>query len=279
MPPRYAPLAPLLLALLALRCGGGEGALLVATTTSVQDSGLLEVLLPVFEAETGIRVKVVAVGSGAAVAMARRGDVDAVLVHDPELEAAAVAAGDLVEGVLVMTNDFLLVGPPEDPAGVRGAGDAVAAFRRLAESGAPFVSRGDGSGTHAKELRSWRLAGVDPARLGGRVEAGQGMAATLTIASERRAYALTDRATFLVLRGRLGLVPLVEGGRELVNPYHAYVVSPERHPRANAEAARRWVAFLVSPVAQQLIADFGRDRYGEALFLPARPRAEEVAPR
>ncbi len=260
-------------------CGGESRTVIVATTTSIQDSGLLETLIPAFEAQTGIRVKAIAVGSGAAIAMASRGDADAVFVHDPEAEAKAAAEGHLVEGVLVMTNDFLVVGPADDPAGVRGASDAVDAFGRIAAAAAPFVSRGDNSGTHAKELALWAAAGVDPAGLPARLESGQGMGATLTIASERRAYTLTDRATYTVLRASLSLEPLFQGGAELVNPYRAYVVNPERHRGVRADLARVFVRFLVSAEAQRAIAAFGIERYGEPLFVPADPRAREASPR
>lgn len=263
-------------ALAAAACGGGAaagpadrpgeigGSLILATTTSTQDSGLLDVLVPRFEAETGTRVKVIAVGSGAALEMAKRGDADAVLSHAPEAEAPLVASGDLVEGRRVMHNDFVLVGPPSDPAGVRGAGSIEDAMRRIAAAGT-FVSRGDNSGTHAKELALWRAAGLDPAAVR-REETGQGMGATLNIADQRRAYTLTDRATYLALRGRLELAVLFAGDAALQNVYHVYVVNPEKHPGVKAAQARAWAAFLVSDEAQQVIAAFGRDRYGEPLF-------------
>jgi tungstate transport system substrate-binding protein len=272
-----APLVAVLALALLSACGSGGSSrtIIVATTTSIQDSGLLDVLLPAFETQTGIRAKAIAVGSGAAIAMAARGDADAVFVHDPKAEAQAVAAGDLVDGVLVMTNDFLIVGPPDDPAQVRAARDAADAFRRIAVAGVPFVSRGDNSGTHAKELTLWTAVGVDPSTLSGRLESGQGMGATLTIASERRAYTLTDRATYTVLRATLALEPLFQGDAELVNPYHAYVVNPERHRGVRADLARAFVRFLVSPEAQRAIAAFGLERYGEPLFVPADPRARE----
>lgn len=263
-------------ALAAAACGGGAaagpadrpgeigGSLILATTTSTQDSGLLDVLVPRFEAETGTRVKVIAVGSGAALEMGRRGDADAVLSHAPEAEAPLVASGDLVEGRRVMHNDFVLVGPPSDPAGVRGAGSIEDAMRRIAAAGT-FVSRGDNSGTHAKELALWRAAGLDPAAVR-REETGQGMGATLNIADQRRAYTLTDRATYLALRSRLELTVLFAGDAALQNVYHVYVVNPEKHPGVKAAQARAWAAFLVSDEAQQVIAAFGRDRYGEPLF-------------
>jgi tungstate transport system substrate-binding protein len=244
--------------------GRPGGSLILATTTSTQDSGLLDVLVPLFEAETGTRVKVIAVGSGAALEMGRRGDADAVLSHAPEAEAPLAASGDLVEGRRVMHNDFVIAGPPSDPAGVRGAGSIGEAMRRIAAAGT-FVSRGDNSGTHAKELALWQAAGLDPAAVR-REETGQGMGATLNIADQRRAYTLTDRATYLALRGRLELTVLFAGDAALQNVYHVYVVNPEKHPGVKAAQARAWAAFLVSEEAQRVIAAFGRDRYGEPLF-------------
>jgi len=265
----------LLVAVAAVSCGETSSEMILATTTSLQDSGLLDTLVPAFERQSGYRVKVIAVGSGAAIAMAQRGDADAVFVHDPQAEAEAVAAGDLVEGALVMMNDFLIVGPAADPAGVRTAADAPDAFRRIAAARAPFISRGDRSGTHTKELQLWAAAGVDPASLGSRLESGQGMGATLTIASERGAYTLTDRATFTVLARTLSLAVLFQDAPELVNPYHAYVVNPDRHRAVNADAARAFVRFLAAPDTQRAIAEYGRARYGAALFVPADPQARE----
>ena len=240
--------------------------MVLATTTSTQDSGLLDSLLPVFRAERGIEVKVIAVGSGAALAMAGTGDADAVLVHAPEAERPYIERGDLVEGRRIMHNDFLLAGPKQDPAGVRGA-DLATAMRRIA-AGAPFISRGDGSGTEKKELELWSAAGVDPATLGLREETGQGMGATLLVASERRGYTLTDRGTYLALRERLDLVPLVEGDPKLLNVYHAYVVNPARHAKVRPAAARALVEFLASKRVQAMIGAFGTARFGQPLFFP-----------
>jgi tungstate transport system substrate-binding protein len=241
--------------------------LILATTTSTQDSGLLDSLLPVFFHQTRVRVKVIAVGTGAALEMARRGDADAVLVHAPAAERKYVAAGDLVVGRLVMHNDFLIVGPAADPAGIRGLADPARALARIARTG-PFIARGDGSGTEKKELELWRRAGVDPATVAHREETGQGMGATLLVAEQRQGYTLTDRATYLALRQRLTLVPLVEGAPSLLNVYHAYVVNPARHPDVRLAEARAFVAFMVAPATQRLIGDFGRARYGQPLFYP-----------
>ncbi len=241
--------------------------MILATTTSTQDSGLLDVLVPLFRERTGVEVKVIAVGTGAALEMARKGDADAVLVHAPSAEQRLVESGDLVEGALVMHNDFVVVGPPGDPAGVRGAESAAEAMRRIAAYGR-FVSRGDNSGTHQQELALWQAAGVDPAQVAKRVETGQGMGATLNVADQLGSYTLTDRGTYLALRKNLQLVVVFEGARELLNIYHVYVVNPERHPRVKADQARAWAAFLVSKEAQEVIRTFGVEQYGEPLFAP-----------
>jgi tungstate transport system substrate-binding protein len=241
--------------------------MVLATTTSTQDSGLLDSLLPVFRAGTGIEVKVIAVGSGAALAMARTGDADAVLVHAPEAERPYVESGDLVEGRRIMHNDFLIVGPKDDPAGAGGAGDLAAAMRKIAAAGR-FIARGDGSGTEKKELDLWNAAGIDPAKVHRREETGQGMGATLLVASERRGYTLTDRGTYLALRQRLDLIPLVEGDPTLLNVYHAYVVNPAKHRKVKPGEARALVAFLASEPAQEMIGSFGESRFGQPLFFP-----------
>jgi len=239
--------------------------MVLATTTSTQDSGLLDSLLPVFRGGSGIEVKVIAVGSGAALAMARTGDADAVLVHAPEAERPYVESGDLVEGRRIMHNDFLVVGPADDPAGAGGDGDLSAAIRKIAAAG-PFISRGDGSGTEKKELELWKAARVEPAKVHRREETGQGMGATLLVASERRGYTLTDRGTYLALRERLDLIPLVEGDPTLLNVYHAYVVNPAKHRKVKPREARALVEFLASEPAQTMIGSYGKRRFGQALF-------------
>ncbi|MCL6644000.1 MAG: substrate-binding domain-containing protein [Dehalococcoidia bacterium] len=284
LPARGVLGAAFALALIAAGCGGGGeaaggpakigGSMILATTTSTQDSGLLDVLVPLFETQTGVQVKVIAVGSGAALAMARKGDADAVLSHSPAAEQELVERGDLVEGRLVMHNDFVLVGPKDDPAGVRGAGSIEEAMRRIAAAGG-FVSRGDNSGTHATELALWKAAGIDPAGVPRREETGQGMGATLNIADQRRAYTLTDRATYLALRDRLGLAVVFEGAGPLLNIYHVYVVNPEKHRGVKAAQARAWADFLVAPETQRVIAEFGKDRFGEPLFVPDAGKSVE----
>jgi tungstate transport system substrate-binding protein len=241
--------------------------LILATTTSTQDSGLLDVLIPRFERERRIEVKTIAVGSGAALRMAARGDADAVLVHAPGAERPYVEAGDLVEGRRVMHNDFVLVGPAADPAGVKRQKTVADAMRAIARSGT-FVSRGDQSGTHAQELLLWNAAGVDPGALPRREETGQGMGATLNIADQRRAYALTDRGTYRALRERLELPIVFQGDAALLNVYHVYAVSQVKHAGVRFAEARELIDFLTSVPIQQAISAFGRDRYGESLFFP-----------
>lgn len=241
--------------------------IILATTTSTDDSGLLDSLLPGFRAATGIDVKVIAVGSGAALDMARRGNADAVLVHAPASEREYIASGDLVGGQLIMHNDFILVGPPDDPAGARTQKDLAAAMRAIARTG-PFVSRGDASGTEKMELSLWKDAGIELPSVRRRESTGQGMGATLNVADQHRGYTLTDRATYLALKERLSLVPVFEGDPKLLNIYHAYVVSPAKHSAVKAKEAERFVAFLVQPETQRMIGEFGRSRFGQSLFIP-----------
>ena len=242
---------------------------LLATTTSTRDAGLLDTLLPIFERRTGYRVKVIAVGSGQALLMGRRGDADVVLAHAPEAERPLADSGFVLNRRLVMHNDFLFVGPAEDPAGLRGLSDAVAAMRRLAERKPPFISRGDQSGTHLKEQALWRRAGLaSPGRGAWYVESGQGMAATLQMADQKRAYTLTDRATYLAWRDKLELIPMVEGDSLLFNVYHVMEVNPRNAPRVNTAGGRALADFFVSAEAQALIGAFGRSRFGQSLFVP-----------
>ncbi len=244
-----------------------QPSLILATTTSTQDSGLLDDLLPRFEAATGIRVKTIAVGSGEALAMGRRGDADVLLVHSKAAEDEFMAQGFGSLRLDVMYNDFVLVGPPADPAGIRGL-PAADALKRIAGTGALFVSRDDRSGTHARELGLWKQAGIDPAGKPWYVATGQGMGETARVASEKRACTLADRGTFLALGKSLDLAILVEGGEELRNSYRVIVVSPEKHPKARAAEARRFAEWLVTPEAQKAIGAFGREKFGQPLFVP-----------
>ena len=237
-----------------------------------QDSGLLDELVPRFERERGIGVKVIAVGTGAALRMAASGDADVILVHAPSVEQRYVKSGDLIDGRLVMHNDYVLVGPPDDPAGVRGSMSIGDAMRAIGARSA-FVSRGDGSGTHTQELDLWAAARMDPKALAKRQETGQGMAATLNVADQMRAYTLTDRGTYLALKRRLGLVILFQGDPSLRNVYHVYAVNPARHPKVKRLESGAFIEFLVSAPVQHAIAAFKRDVYGESLFFPAAPAA------
>jgi tungstate transport system substrate-binding protein len=243
--------------------------ILLATTTSTRDAGLLDSLLPVFAAKTGYHVKVIAVGSGQALEMGRRGDADVVLSHAPDAERTLTDSGYFVRRRLVMHNDFLIVGPAHDPAGLRGLSDALAAFKRMAAQQAPFVSRGDRSGTHQRELSVWKEGKITPPAPGGwYIESGQGMGATLQLASEKGAYTLTDRATYLAWRDKIRLVPMVEGDPQLYNVYHVLEVNPRNAPRINGRGGTALADFFVAAETQRLIGEFGKSRFGQSLFVP-----------
>lgn len=237
--------------------------MLLATTTSTQDSGLLDELLPSFEKTSGCSVKTVAVGSGEAIELGKRGDADALLVHSPADERKFMAASHGASRKPVMHNDFVVVGPPDDPAQVKEAAGATEALTRIAEAQTPFASRGDDSGTHSKELALWDTAGTEP---GGSwyLETGQGMGQTLTIADQKQAYTLSDRGTFLAT-DNLGSRLLVEGGRELLNLYHVIVVRGEK---VNEACARKFSDWITEPATQSEIKRFGVAEYGEPLFFP-----------
>lgn len=243
------------------------GSMILATTTSTVDSGLLDALMPRFKARTGVEVKVIGVGSGAALAMAGKGDVDAVLSHAPAAEKKYVDKGDLVEGALIMHNDFIVLGPPADPAQVKAATSLKEALTRIAATG-PFISRGDDSGTHKMELALWKDAGIKAADVKNRVEAGQGMGAVLNIADQRKGYTLADRGTYFALRKSLDLAIVYEGENALLNIYHAYVVNPARHGGIKLRQARAFVRFMASPDTQRFIGEFRKAEFGEALFEP-----------
>lgn len=241
--------------------------IILATTTSTRDSGLLDVLLPVFEEQTGYVVKMVAVGTGAALAMGEEGNADVLLVHAPSSEEELMAKGFGSQRDLIMHNDFIIVGPAEDPAGIKGMSVASDAFKKIAEAGAPFTSRADDSGTHKKELSIWSTAGVTPE---GEwyIETGQGMGDTLRIASEKFAYTLTDRATYLALKDTIESELLVEGDVVLLNIYHVIVVNPDKWPKVNVEGAKAFAAFLTSVETQKMIGEFGVEEFGAPLFFP-----------
>lgn len=255
-------------ALLWVGCGqdGAETVhVRLATTTSTDNSGLLDVLLPPFEKAAGIRVDVIAVGTGKAITLAQNGDVDVILVHDRAREEKFVADGFGVARHAVMHNDFVVLGPAADPAKVKGMADVAQAMKAIAEARAPFASRGDDSGTHAKEKALWAAAGIQPAGAW-YLEVGQGMGATLTVASEKQAYVLADRGTFLAYRGKVELVVLCQGDQRLSNPYGIIAVNPARHPHTKHEAARKLIDFVVSVEGQKLIAGFRKG--GQPLFFP-----------
>ena len=255
---------PALVVALALPAGAAES-ITVASTTSTEQSGLFAQLLPEFRKASGLDVKVVAVGTGQAIDMARRGDADVLFVHDQAAEERFVAEGWGLQRWPVMYNDFVLVGPAADPAGVRGK-DIVAALKKIAAANAPFISRGDKSGTHAAELRYWADARVDQARGSGYRECGCGMGPALNIAASSGAYALTDRGTWLGFRNPAGLAVLVEGDMRLFNQYGVMVVNPARHPHVNAADARRFVDWVTSPPGQAAIAAYRIG--GKQLFFP-----------
>lgn len=253
--------------------------LTLATTTSTRDSGLLDALLPIFEQQTGIRVKVVAVGSGQALELGRRGDADVLLVHSPSAEQQFMAEGHGTERHNVMHNDFVLVGPQADPAAARAQSSVADAFRQIAHTESLFVSRGDESGTHAKEQSIWAAA-IEP-RGDWYIRAGSGMAEALRMASEKHAYTLSDRGTYLSQRDQLDLAILCQGDPLLRNPYSVIVVSSEKHAKVNRPAADQFARFLLSADARRVIETFGVEQYGQPLFFPTgspTPGTEQTAP-
>ena len=243
--------------------------LILATTTSVQDSGLLDVLIPLFEAQTGYKVQTVAVGSGAAMQMGQEGNADVLFVHSPASEKQFMADGWGKERVLIAHNDFIIAGPEADPAKIKGL-SPVDAFKAVAAAEATFIARADKSGTSSKELGIWKSAEIDPAttKPAGYIETGQGMGASLMIASEKGAYILTDRGTFLANKDNLQLTLLVENDPSLLNVYHVITVNPEKWPKVNNEGAMAFLNFMLSPTAQDFMATFGVDKFGIPLFSP-----------
>ena len=239
--------------------------LILATTTSTQDSGLLDELIPLFEEQTGYLVQTVAVGSGQAMQMGEECNADVLLVHSPAAEIEFMDAGHGVDRRLVMHNDFIIVGPAADPAGIKGNASALEAFKKIAETGSLFISRGDDSGTHKMELGLWKKAEMS-AEGAWYEESGQGMGATMTIASEKEAYTLTDRATYLANKAAYSLEILVEGDAVLLNIYHVIQVNPEKCTKANAAGALAFADFIVAKDTQDIIGKFGADQFGQALF-------------
>ena len=264
-------LAALVLIVLAMPARGAEvpaKTVILSTTTSTQDSGLLDVLVPLFEKQSGYSVKTVSVGTGQALALAAKGDADVALVHAPELEKHYVAEGKLLNRRLVMYNDFIVVGPKDDPAGIKSAGKTVDVLKRIASRGAPFVSRGDNSGTHVLEKNLWKRAGIEP-KAPWYIESGQGMGSTLGIANEKNAYTLSDRATYLAFTKRIALAVLLEGDSALFNIYSVMEVSPANGPRVNTVGGKAFADFMVAPATQEVIKIFGLEKFDRSLFVPA----------
>jgi len=247
---------------------------ILSTTTSTQDSGLLDVLVPIFEKQSGYTVKTVSVGTGQALALAAKGDADVALVHAPSLEKKYVADGKLLNRRLVMYNDFVIIGPKDDPARVRSLKPAVDALKAIERAKAAFVSRGDNSGTHNLEKNLWKSAGIHP-KGAWYIESGQGMGATLRIANERNAYTITDRGTYLALAKNLNLPILVQGDRALLNIYSVLEVNPANGPRINRAGGKAFADFMIAPQTQDVIRNFGVKKFGQPLFVPVAGKKED----
>lgn len=242
--------------------------IILATTTSTQDSGLLDKLIPIFEKKTGYFVKTIAVGSGAAMKMGEKGEADVMLVHSPDAEKKFIADGFGINRQLVMHNDFIIVGPADDPAKIKGMKSSAEAIKLIAKTEGLFLSRGDNSGTHAKEKGLWKKANVNPVGQKWFQETGLGMGQTLNVAAEKKGYTLTDRGTYLAMKKNLNLDILVEGDAALLNIYHVIEVNSAKWPKANAAGAKAFAAFMVSKQTQSIIKTFGIDKFGSPLFFP-----------
>lgn len=249
--------------------------IILSTTTSTQDSGLLDVLLPVFEKKTGYFVKTIAVGSGQAMAMGQKGEADVLLVHSPAAEKKFIADGYGINRRLIMHNDYVIVGPPSDPAGIKGLKSAFQAFRKIAATNALFMSRGDNSGTHSKERAIWKAGGIPPEGQKWYQQTGLGMGQTLSVAAEKKAYTLADRGTYLALKKNLGLDILSEGDAVLLNIYHVIEINASKWPKVNADGARAFADFMVSEQTQKVIKTFGVDKFGSPLFFPDAGKKED----
>ncbi len=248
--------------------------IIMASTTSTGDSGLMGVLIPIFEKKTGYKIKPIYVGSGAAMTMGERGEADVLLVHAPDSEVKFMEAKHGVTRQLVMHNDFVIIGPSGDKAGIKGATSAIDALKKVAAANAIFISRGDNSGTDQLEKKLWKTAGIEPKGQTWYQESGQGMGATLTIASEKAAYTITDRATYLATQKNLSLGIMVEGDPVLLNIYHVIQLNPAKSAKINAEGAKAFADFMVDPATQHVIAKFGIDKYGQPLFFPDAGKTE-----
>ena len=246
---------------------------ILSTTTSTQDSGLLDVLVPTFEKQSGLTVKTISVGTGQALALAARGEADVTLAHAPALEKKYVEDGKMRNRRLVMYNDFVIIGPEDDPAKIKGMAKAVDALKRIAGTQSRFVSRGDKSGTHVLELGLWKQAGIEP-KGAWYIESGQGMGQTLGIANDRRAYTITDRGTWLAFQKRISLPVLVEKDNPLLNMYSVMEINPANGPRVNVAGGKAFADFMVAPETQAVIKIFGIDKYGQPLFVPVAGKTD-----
>ncbi len=249
--------------------------IILATTTSTQDSGLLDVLLPVFEKDTGYFVKTVSVGSGQAMKMGEKGEADVLLVHSPDAEKKMVEQGFAINRRLVMHNDFIIVGPPADPAKIRNVKSSKDALKKIAAANALFLSRADNSGTNALEKKLWKAIGLNPEGQKWYQQTGLGMGETLNVTAEKKGYTITDRGTYLSLKKILGLDILVEGDPSLLNIYHVMEVNPAKWPKVNQAGAKAFADFMVSKKAQEIIKTFGVKKFGAPLFFPDAGKKDE----
>ncbi len=249
--------------------------IILATTTSTQDSGLLDVLIPIFEKKSGFFVKTIAVGSGQAMAMGQKGEADVLLVHSPAAEKKFVAEGYGINRRIIMHNDFIVVGPAEDPAKIKGTKSTLDSFKKIAAAGVLFLSRADKSGTHSKEMVIWKAAAINPEGQKWYQQTGLGMGQTLNIASEKKGYTLADRGTYLALKKNLSLDILAEGDAILLNVYHVIEVNPAKFPKVNVAGGKAFADFMVSKETQDVIKTFGVEKYGSPLFFPDAGKKEE----
>jgi tungstate transport system substrate-binding protein len=249
--------------------------IILATTTSTQDSGLLDVLIPMFEKKTGFFVKTIAVGSGQAMAMGQKGEADVLLVHSPAAEKKFVADGFGVNRRIIMHNDFIVVGPGEDPAKIKGTKSTPDSFKKIAASGVLFLSRADKSGTHSKEMGIWKAAGINLEGQKWYQQTGLGMGQTLNVASEKKGYTLADRGTYLALKKNLALAILAEGDAILLNVYHVIEINPAKFPKVNVAGGKAFADFMVSKEAQDIVKTFGVEKFGSPLFFPDAGKKEE----
>ena len=254
---------------------GASREIILATTTSTQDSGLLDVLLPIFEKKTGYFVKTIAVGSGQAMAMGQKGEADVLLVHSPAAEKKFITESYGVNRRLIMHNDYIMVGPPGDPAKIKGVKPTSAAFKKIASEKVLFMSRGDNSGTHSKEREIWKASGINPEGERWYQQTGLGMGQTLNVAAEKKGYTLADRGTYLALKKNLGLDILVEGDAILLNIYHVIEVNPAKWSKLNVAGGKAFTDFMISKEAQDIIKTFGVDKFGSPLFFPDAGKKEE----